>query len=193
MATPKQAVQASTTPTTVTPAAVVAPAVQAPITHYKNVAAKPSELQVKNDKGEGVPCTNKRAAIAALYLLLCDLAGVPAKACDAAVISMCSKLGTYFCGYSKSKNHALLGGEITSRGVSGYVKFVTEGYSNGTRSDEAKKLLPAGEGYSKTQAQAHVAKLVVAQYGRLEGIDTMLATVKAKTAIKAASTTPATK
>ncbi len=114
--------------------------------HFHTVASKPAEAHVKDEKGAGIPCTNKRAATVAIYLALCELAGVKASACNAQVIATTSKLATYLVGYSKQKGRELKGGEITSRGATGYASFVKEGYSSGRRAEEVKKLLPGGDG-----------------------------------------------
>jgi hypothetical protein len=161
-----------------TPAVATVAVAGKAVTRYTTIASKPAEKHVKDAQGAGIVCTNKRAATIALYLLLCDMAAVKPASCNASVIAMCSKLSCYFNGYSKIKGHALLGGEITARGTTGYASFVKEGYNNGRRAADVKKLLPNGELHARVQAQATIAKLVVAQYGKIEGIDTMLAACK---------------
>lgn len=153
-----------------------------PIAHFTAIASKPSEQHVKGEKGEPVVCTNKRAATIALVMVLGEMAGLTLKAAatNASVIAMASKLATYLVGYSKIKGHALKGGEVTSGGARGYARFVSEGYTQGRRADEVKKLLPSGELHDRVLAQKATAKLVIAQYGKVEGIDAMLAVCKVK-------------
>lgn len=162
-----------------------------PIAKYMAVASKPAEQHIKDSKGEGVVCTNKRAATVALVMVLAEMAGMPVKqaATNASVIALASKLATYFVGYSKIKGGALKGGEVTSGGARGYARFVSEGYTGGRREADVKKLLPNGELHARVTAQLTTAKLVVAQYGKVEGIDAMLAACKAK----AKPVTPASK
>lgn len=157
------------------------PKVNANATHFHAVASKPAEAHIKDEKtGAGIPVQNKRAVTVAIYLALCTMVGVQPKACNASVIAMTSKLSTYLVGYSKIKGAELKGGEITSRGATGYASFVKEGYENGRRADQVKKLLPGGDLHKRVEAASTQAKLVIAMYGKVEGIDAMVAGVKAK-------------
>lgn len=157
------------------------PKVNASAQHFHAIAAKPAEAHVKDEKtGAGIPVTNKRAVTVAIYLALCNMVNIAPKACNASVIAMTSKLSTYLVGFSKIKGAELKGGEITSRGATGYASFVKEGYENGRRAEQVKKLLPGGDLHKRVEASATQAKLVIAMYGKVEGIDAMVAAVKAK-------------
>ena len=151
-----------------------------PAAAYLAIASKSATILVKDEKGVGVKVSNKRATIIAIYLTLCQIVGAKASALNPHVVLTASKLGTYLIGHSEQKGMALKGQEVTGRGVTGYTKFIKEGYQNGRRAEQVKKLLPGGELYKRVEAAMANAKLVIGLYGKVQGVEAMVAACKAK-------------
>ncbi len=177
-ATPAPVIDAPATPATVTAVSKAAA--------YKAIADKPSEVwsagKLANTTA-GIPCSNKRAACMALYMLICSKLGVKPSANDATAKSLLAKLSTYFVGYSKAKGHALLGNEVTSNGCTGYAAFVLLAFdgSSSSRANDAKKLaMDATSNNGKVASQEPLAAIVLATYGKQEGLDAAIAAKKMK-------------
>lgn len=136
---------------------------------YRELSSKP--FDVKIDETTVAPLTNKRALVCALYLVVCEAIGCKVADKHTAVIRFVARLLPYAnTGYSKQKGRILLGNEVSTSGMLQYARFLLK--------PDAAKLMPSGELFARTQQATRIAQSIFLQYGGIEGIDALKATMQ---------------